>query len=107
MPVRSIGKVKDVITARSYSKLGEFLQAFAAGHLNLLILIGNPGLAKTRLVKDSLGSTESCWIEGNATAFGIYQQLYQHRDCQFVIIDEEYINQVVSPIVFGLTYSKE
>ena len=29
----------------------------------------------------------ACWIEGNATPFGMYVKLYQHRD-EFVVIDD-------------------
>src|SRR5262249_55420310 len=29
----------------------------------------------------------ACWIEGNATPFGMYEKLYRHRD-QFVVIDD-------------------
>jgi hypothetical protein len=30
---------------------------------------------------------KSCWIEGNATPFGMYVQRYRHRD-PFVVIDD-------------------
>jgi hypothetical protein len=30
---------------------------------------------------------QACWIEGNATPFGMYAKLYRHRD-QFVVIDD-------------------
>jgi len=54
----------------SYSQLVQFVEAFAEGHLNLLILLGQPGLAKSQTVRRPLG--DQCWIEGNATAFGVY-----------------------------------
>jgi hypothetical protein len=44
------------------------------------------GIAKTRTVRAALG-TAACWIEGNATPFGMYEKLYRHRD-QFVVIDD-------------------
>jgi hypothetical protein len=62
------------------------LQAFAGGHLNLLILVGEAGVAKTRTVRAVLGSS-ACWIEGNVTPFGMYEKLYRHRD-NFVVIDD-------------------
>ena len=71
---------------RSYDRLEQYLQAFAKGHFHLLILIGAGGLAKSRSVRAVLGS-EACWIEGNATPFGIYAKLYRHRD-RFVVIDD-------------------
>jgi hypothetical protein len=70
----------------SYAKLQEYVHAFAHGHLNLLILVGQAGIAKTRTVRAVLGGSV-CWIEGNATPFGMYEKLYRHRD-QFVVIDD-------------------
>ena len=34
-----------------------------------------------------LSDGKACWIEGNATPFGMYAKLYRHRD-QFVVIDD-------------------
>jgi hypothetical protein len=70
----------------TYPKLEEYLRAFAGGHLNLLILVGPAGIAKTRTVRAVLGGS-ACWIEGNATPFGMYEKLYRHRD-NFVVIDD-------------------
>jgi len=69
-----------------YSELEDYAAAFAARHINLLILVGPPGLAKSRSIRGVLG-VEACWIEGNATALGMYVQLYEHRD-RFVVIDD-------------------
>ena len=52
-----------------------------------MILVGAGGLAKSRSVRAVLGDGEACWIEGNATPFGMYAKLYRHRD-QFVVIDD-------------------
>lgn len=70
----------------SYQRLDEYLHAFAQGHFHLLILIGAGGLAKSRSVRAALGG-QGCWIEGNATPFGMYARLYHHRD-EFVVIDD-------------------
>lgn len=70
----------------SYTRLESYIGAFAAKHFNLLIVVGPPGLAKSRTVRSVLGP-DVCWIEGNATAFGIYVQLFRHRN-QFVVIDD-------------------
>jgi hypothetical protein len=74
------------ITITSYARLEEFVTAFSRGHINLLILVGPPGLAKSRTVRGILPENAS-WIEGNATAFGMYLQLYRNRD-RFVVIDD-------------------
>ena len=70
----------------TYSALEAYIRAFAGGHMNLLIVVGPPGLAKSRTVRSILSDNAS-WIEGNATAFGMYAQLYRHRD-RFVVIDD-------------------
>ena len=69
-----------------YQRLVEYLRAFAQGYFHLLILVGAGGLAKSRFVKAMLDG-KACWIEGNATPFGMYVKLYRHRD-QFVVIDD-------------------
>ena len=37
-------------------------------------------------MRNRLGG-EACWIEGNATPFGMYVKLYRYRD-KFVVIDD-------------------
>lgn len=76
----------NAVILRTYADLAKYVHAFAAGHINLLILVGPPGLAKSRTVREHLPE-DSCWIEGNATAFGIYQALYRNRD-EFIVIDD-------------------
>jgi hypothetical protein len=75
-----------VLRLTTYERLEEYLRAFAQGHFHLLILVGSGGLAKSRSVKAVLDG-KACWIEGNATPFGMYVKLYRHRD-QFVVIDD-------------------
>jgi hypothetical protein len=70
----------------TYRRLYQYVDAFASGHLNLVILTGAPGLAKSRTVRERLGEG-ICWIEGNATAFGMYAKLFGCRD-QLVVIDD-------------------
>ena len=60
--------------------------AFADGLLNLLLIIGRPGVQKSHAVKAAVGR-RACWIDGSATAFGLYCQLYRHRDRPVVIDD--------------------
>ncbi len=75
-----------VLRLTTYERLGEYLEAFAKGHFHLMILVGTGGLAKSRSVRAVLGD-KGCWIEGNATPFGMYAKLYRHRD-EFVVIDD-------------------
>src|SRR5262245_15685928 len=77
---------KKALQVTTYDRLEEYLRAFAAGHFHLLVLVGAGGLAKSRSVRAVLDG-QACWIEGNATPFGMYVRLYRHRD-QFVVIDD-------------------
>ena len=83
---RRRGQPHKVLHLSSYDRLEAYLRAFAQGHFNLLILVGSGGLAKSRSVRAVLNG-KACWIEGNATPFGMYVKLYRHRD-QFVVIDD-------------------
>ncbi|MDC0936275.1 hypothetical protein OAS39_08295 [Pirellulales bacterium] len=76
----------NAISITTYEALEDFIAAFSAGHINLLIVIGEHGLAKGTTVRRMLGS-DVCWIEGNATAFGMYLKLFQRMD-ELVVIDD-------------------
>src|SRR3954465_15787111 len=75
-----------VLHLTTYLRLEEYLRAFAQGHFHLLVLVGAGGPAKSRSHRAVLDG-KGCWIEGNATPFGMYVRLYRHRD-QFVVIDD-------------------
>jgi hypothetical protein len=74
------------ITVTTYAGLETYVQAFAEGHLNLLVIIGSAGLQKSRLVRTSVGD-RAFWVESKATAFGLYRELYEHRN-EPVILDD-------------------
>ncbi|MCA9168463.1 MAG: hypothetical protein KDB23_12390 [Planctomycetales bacterium] len=82
---KRVNKLADAYRISSYSELESFVAAFAAGKINLIILVGEPGLAKSRTVKGLL--PDACWIEGNASPFGMYLKLFEHRD-RLVVIDD-------------------
>ena len=69
-----------------YDELERFVSAFALGRINLLVIVGDAGLQKSRTVRDHVPDG-TCWIQGNASPFGIYLKLYQHID-RLVIIDD-------------------
>lgn len=82
---KPLSRPAGALVIRSYAQLGEFVQAFAHGLLGLLIVVGRPGLAKSHMLRQA--ARNACWIEGNATAFGMYCALYQARD-RLVVIDD-------------------
>lgn len=77
---------ENALVVETYDELQRYARAFAEGHLNLLVLLGDPGLAKSREMRRVAGDA-ACWIEGNASAFGIYQKLWEARD-QLVVLDD-------------------
>jgi hypothetical protein len=74
------------VRVASYDELEQYVRAFAEGHLNLLMILGPPGVGKSRCVRHTLGS-QVCWIGGQATPFGIYLQAYEHRHKPIVLDD--------------------
>jgi hypothetical protein len=75
-----------VLRVSTYVDLEPYIQAFAEGHLNLLILCGAPGIGKSRQVQRAVGD-KGCWIDGNASAFGVYMQAYEHRHRPIILDD--------------------
>ena len=85
MPI-SKTRPKHALVIRTYAKLEEFAAKFAEGYFNLLILSGDAGIAKSQTVRRAVGD-RSLWVEGSASAFGIYQALYEHRGKPVVLDD--------------------
>src|SRR5262249_33517740 len=69
---------RHAVRVPTYAALEQYVRAFAAGRLNLLLLFGPPGVGKSRCVRQALGN-QACWLSGQATPLGIYIQAYQHR----------------------------
>jgi hypothetical protein len=70
----------------TYGELRHFGQAFAEGHLGLLILLGPPGIGKSKTFRD-LNGEAACWIAGSASPFGIYVECFRHRDRPIILDD--------------------
>src|SRR5882672_7534100 len=74
------------IRMTTFAELEQYVRAFAARHLNLLMIFGPPGVGKSWTIRQALGS-QVCWINGQATPFGIYLQAYEHRNKPIVLDD--------------------
>lgn len=83
---RQSGPPRNGIVLQTYDELDQFLRQFAAGKFGLLVLVGRPGLQKSRNVRAILGPGV-CWIESNATAFGMYCRLFEHRN-EVIVFDD-------------------
>ena len=78
--------VVGAIRLTTYHELDKVVQAFARGHLQLLILIGSHGLGKSRAIRQALAG-QACWLEGHLSVFGLYCQLWRHRH-RTVVLDD-------------------
>ncbi len=88
----------DAILVSAYSDLDRYLSAFANGALQLVMLLGRHGTGKTQRVKAAVGLPQPTsngyatrrrvlYLGGHVSAFGLYQQLWSHRNCPVVIDD--------------------
>lgn len=82
----SKNRPKHAMVVRDFDKLEEYATKFAEGYFNLLIVIGGAGLSKSQTIRKAVGK-KSLWVEATASAFGMYGELYRHRD-QTVVIDD-------------------
>lgn len=85
---KSKNPTRQPLLVTAYAELRRYGEAFAQGHLNLLIVTGGPGLGKSRLLKELVGG-RACWIDGRVTPFEMYIQLHEHRDQPLVIDDSD------------------
>jgi hypothetical protein len=69
-----------------YYELDRVVNAFSDGHLTFLMVCGPPGVGKSRIVLNKLGSAVS-WIDGNVSAFGLYLQAYENCD-EVIVLDD-------------------
>lgn len=88
----SIAMPEDAIVVTNYHDLDRYLCKFADGSLDLVLLMGRPGIGKTEAVKRALGPPDSphsktLYVEGHAQPFGLYQGLWRHRDRPVVLDD--------------------
>lgn len=71
------------IVVRTYEHLWKYALAWALGKHNLLIVVGDPGNGKTETFRAAVGQEGAlpCFrVEGAVSAWGLYRNLYWHRD---------------------------
>ena len=95
MTIKSDNPIKlpaDAIVVTNYYDLGCYLNRFAEGSLDLVLLLGKPGIGKTEAIKHALGIDDrhhsgALYVEGHAQPFGLYQGLWRTRDSPVVLDD--------------------
>src|SRR5262249_265581 len=74
------------LTVTTFDELDRWSHAFAANPIQVLLVVGNPGLQKSTIIRQAVGD-RARWIEGTVSAFKLYIELWQHRHKPFVIDD--------------------
>ena len=89
----SIPLPDDAIVVTDYLNLDRYLGKFAEGSLDLVLLIGKPGIGKTEAVKQALGIDDcsrqgkTLYVEGHVQPFGLYQGLWRCHNSPVVLDD--------------------
>jgi hypothetical protein len=96
---RSPAVPREVIRLTDYGQLELYLTKFARGELGLVLLLGRHGTGKSESVKQALAvsaNTETAMgmatgdaliVEGHVQPFGLYRQLWEHRN-QPIVLDD-------------------
>lgn len=76
----------ETITVRTYAELKEDVRKLAAGKYNAMLLLGNSGLGKTRIIEDAL--EDACAVtSGSPSPWGFYQWCHDNQDKTLVLDD--------------------
>jgi hypothetical protein len=70
----------------TYAELERWSLAFVNEPIQAFIVVGNPGLQKSTVVRRAVGD-KARWMEGTVSAFRLYCELYDHLHKPFVIDD--------------------
>lgn len=88
MPKRTSQKIpKGAVILRTYADLYTEIDAFEHHERNLLIVVGPPGTSKSTAARKRL--TNARTIQGGATPYRLYQELFEHRDRPIVLDDAD------------------
>jgi hypothetical protein len=101
----------EAITIRTYEEVNNFAKAFAEGKYPFLAIVGTGGLGKSQTFKKAMKAEAKPHhlIKGNASAFILYQELYNHRDEMIVIDDADtlYTDKKTQPLLKCLLETEE
>ena len=81
-------KPEGALAVRRYVNLVPYIDAFALGAFNFLVILGQPGLSKSTLFRSRLPE-EACWIIGNGSPFLAYINIYKSINQPVVMDDVE------------------
>lgn len=90
---------RETISVTTYAQLDLYLEKFASGEFGLLLLLGRHGTGKSESVRRALNCSRGetgngnrvvhdvLYVEGHMQPFGLYRDLWEHRD-QPVVLDD-------------------
>lgn len=73
------------VSVKTYADLARWAKSFAQNKHNLLLLVGDPGLQKSTIFREYAEGAR--WIEGSASAFRLYCDLFLNQNKPYVIDD--------------------
>jgi len=91
-PYKPVRLPDNAIVVTTYDELNQYLRKFAEGVLDLVLLLGAPGVGKTEAVRHALeleasDSNAALYVEGHIRPFGLYQGLWRYRNLPVVLDD--------------------
>lgn len=73
----------------TYEAFHTLARRFADGKINLVLLVGAPGLMKTETVRRACGNKELLHVKAKKSPVDFYCDLYEHRDALVLLDDVE------------------
>jgi hypothetical protein len=80
---------EDATVEKTYDGMEELLSAFAAACIALLVVVGRPGLGKSRRVREAVKGREALVVRGRKSALDFYTDLYAFQDLPVILDDAD------------------
>jgi hypothetical protein len=74
---------------RTFEEYRTLVDAFFAGHYNLLIVVGRPGLSKSYIFEERMDPSRAIVLPCYNTPFKVYQMLWEHLHKRVILDDAE------------------
>lgn len=75
-------------TIRTRQEALHFGSAFGLGAYHIMVWAGNPGLSKTRTIKEVLKEGTTVYFSGEVSPYQLYKDVYTNLASRFVVIDD-------------------